>query len=74
MVLVGGPDDFVAYHMGTGEVSGYPAERIATIKRQNAEDGLIFPVLRSDVDVQLLPGIPLRRFSTTRAIINGTVV
>lgn len=40
----GGPTDFVGSKFSTADVSGYPAERLAPIKRLKT-DGIVLPVM-----------------------------
>lgn len=56
MSLSRGPDDFVANKVFMEDVSGYQAERIATVKRQKIDDGHVLPLIALAVGVQWLPG------------------
>lgn len=52
--LLGGRDNFFAYSFSSADVSLYPAERIAPLRRQKTIDGLDLLERGSTFDVQWL--------------------
>lgn len=49
-----GSNDFVFYCFDMSTVQGYPAERIAVVKRQKVDDGPVVPIMTPAVDVNWL--------------------
>lgn len=59
----GGPSDFAAYYFATGTVQDYPAEQIASVKRQKDDDCPVVLVIASGVDVSWFFGVSRKTLS-----------
>lgn len=55
--LSGGSTEYLAYNFATGTAKGYQTERIAPVKRQKVDDGLVVAVVAFTVDVDWFLGV-----------------
>lgn len=60
---MGGAVKFLAYDFAKSTVRGYPAERIAPVKRQNVHDGPVVLILALAVDFNWLPNVTCKTIS-----------